>query len=91
MLDEFLKFIEGNRLIKKNDRVLLAVSGGIDSMVMTDLFIRAGIEIGMAHCNFTLRAKESDKDEKLVRQFAAGHNIPFFSRRFDTKAFLNRL
>jgi len=87
MLDEFLKFIEENRLIKKNDRVLLAVSGGIDSMVMTDLFIRAGIEIGMAHCNFTLRAKESDKDEELVRQFAAGHNIPFFSRSFDTKAF----
>lgn len=87
MLDEFLKFIEENRLIKKNDRVLLAVSGGIDSMVMTDLFIRAGIEIGIAHCNFTLRAKESDKDEELVRQFADGRNIPFFTRRFDTKAF----
>jgi tRNA(Ile)-lysidine synthase len=87
MLHEFLKFIEDNRLIKKNDRVLLAVSGGIDSMVMTDLFIKSGIDIGIAHCNFTLRAEESDRDEELVREFAADHNIPFYSQRFDTKTF----
>ena len=86
MLHEFLKFIEDNRLIKKNDRVLLAVSGGIDSMVMTDLFIKSGINIGIAHCNFTLRAGESDKDEKYVREFATDHNIPYYSQRFDTRA-----
>jgi len=87
MLNAFLNFIEDNRLIKKNDKVLLAVSGGIDSMVMTDLFIKSGIKIGIAHCNFTLRAEESDKDEELVRKFAAHHNVPFYSQRFDTKSF----
>jgi len=87
MLDAFLKFVDDNRLIKKKDKVLLAVSGGIDSMVMTDLFIRAGINIGIAHCNFTLRAKESDLDEELVREFAKFHNIQFYSKKFETKAF----
>jgi tRNA(Ile)-lysidine synthase len=87
MLDAFLKFIDENRLIKKNDRVLVTVSGGIDSMVMADLFIRAGIDIGIAHCNFSLRAKESDLDEELVRELTSTYKIPFFSKKFDTKAY----
>lgn len=87
MLREFIKYIDDNRLIKKDDRVLLAVSGGIDSMVMTDLFKRAGISIGIAHCNFTLRGKESDKDEELVREFAVRNGIEFFSVRFDTGSY----
>jgi tRNA(Ile)-lysidine synthase len=67
--------------------VLLAVSGGIDSMVMTHLFIKADYNIGIAHCNFSLRGAESDKDEEMVRDFAAANNIPFYSKRFDTKAY----
>ncbi len=85
MLNDFLKYIEENQLIKKGDRVLMAVSGGIDSMVMADLFIRAGFDTGIAHCNFCLRGKEADKDEEMVRKLAANHKIAFFSKRFDTK------
>ena len=87
MLKEFTRYIEDNRLVNKNDRVLLAVSGGIDSMVMTHLFIRAGIKTGIAHCNFCLRGDDSDRDEELVRKFASGYNIDFFTKKFDTRAF----
>ncbi len=87
MFNDFLKYIEDNRLFGENDRVLLAVSGGIDSMVMSHLFINAGFTTGIAHCNFSLRSDESDMDEELVRSFAAENNIQFFSKRFDTKTY----
>lgn len=87
MLKEFTGYIEDNKLVNKNDRVLLAVSGGIDSMVMAHLFIRAGIKTGIAHCNFCLRGEDSEKDEELVRQFAARNKKDFFNVRFDTEAY----
>jgi tRNA(Ile)-lysidine synthase len=58
MLNDFQKFIDDNHLADKSDRILLAVSGGIDSLVMANLFIRTGFRIGIAHCNFTLRGRE---------------------------------
>ena len=87
MLDRFRKFIAENNLINPGDRILLAVSGGIDSMVMTHLFLQLDHKMGIAHCNFSLRDEESDKDEEMVRKFAGEHNILFFSTRFKTKAF----
>jgi tRNA(Ile)-lysidine synthase len=87
MLDRFSKFISENKLIKENQKILLAVSGGIDSMVMAHLFLRSGIKTGIAHCNFSLRGDESDMDEKLVRDYAAKNNIPFHSKSFDTKSY----
>jgi tRNA(Ile)-lysidine synthase len=90
MINEFKKFVAENNIIKPTGRILLAVSGGIDSMVMADLFLRSGYETGIAHCNFSLRAKESDKDEELVRKYAMDNNIPFFSIRFATKLYAKR-
>lgn len=90
MFDRFKKFIAENNLIKPGDRILLAVSGGIDSMIMADLFLRLGNKIGIAHCNFSLRGKESDKDEELVRKFASDKNIPFYSSKFETKAYARK-
>jgi tRNA(Ile)-lysidine synthase len=87
MVQEFKKFIANNNIIKPDDKILLAVSGGIDSMVMTHLFLYCGYKIGMAHCNFSLRARESDKDEEFVKKYAKEHKIPFFSKRFETKKF----
>jgi len=84
MLDEFLKYIRDNKIINKNDRILLAISGGIDSMVMAHLFIKAGFEIGIAHCNFCLRGEESDLDEELVKKLASENRILFYSNRFTT-------
>lgn len=85
MLQDFIKYIEENNLVKKDDRVLMAVSGGIDSMVMADLFIKSGTRSGIAHCNFCLRGRESYKDEELVSKYASANKIPFFSTRFKTK------
>jgi tRNA(Ile)-lysidine synthase len=90
MIIEFKKFIAENNIIKPDRRILLAVSGGIDSMVMADLFLRSGYKTGIAHCNFSLRAKESDKDEELVRIYSYSHNIPFFSIRFETKLYAKK-
>ena len=87
MLNEFNSFIKENGLVKNGGKILLAVSGGIDSMVMAHLFLMAGYQTAIAHCNFSLRGKDSDMDEDLVRQFASSHNIPFFSTRFDTKKY----
>ena len=60
MIKNFKKFIRDHNLIRSNQRVLLAVSGGVDSMVMSDLFIKSGYEAAIAHCNFSLRGSESD-------------------------------
>lgn len=66
-------------------KYLLAVSGGVDSMVMLHLFHSAGINIGVAHCNYSLRAEESDLDHKLVKEYCEQLGVPFFDIVFDTK------
>ena len=90
MLREFKRYIADNNMLDKNSRVLLTVSGGVDSMVMAHLFRSAGIISGIAHCNFRLRGKESDLDENLVRQYAMENDMPFYSIRFDTKAYASK-
>jgi tRNA(Ile)-lysidine synthase len=90
MIDEFNRFITENSLIKPGDKILLAVSGGIDSMVMTWIFHHLHYDIAIAHCNFSLRGLESDKDEELVHYFAAEHKIPFHCIKFETKAFAKK-
>lgn len=93
MLNKFLTYIRENKLADKNDRILMAVSGGIDSMVMADLLLKAGFKTAVAHCNFCLRGNEADKDEELVRKYAGSNKIEFFLKRFETKKYAvqNRL
>ncbi|MBA4056687.1 MAG: tRNA(Ile)-lysidine synthetase, partial [Marivirga sp.] len=62
---------------------MLAISGGVDSMTMLYLFQEAGFQIGVAHCNFQLRGKESDGDEEFVSQVCRELGIPLFVRRFE--------
>lgn len=84
MLSRFLEYSREEKLFTGGSRVLLAVSGGIDSMAMAWLFRESGTEHSIAHCNFSLRGAESDGDEEFVKSWAAANNIPFFSTRFDT-------
>jgi tRNA(Ile)-lysidine synthase len=70
-------------------RVLLAVSGGIDSMTMADLFLHSALRLplAVAHFNFHLRGAESDGDEALVREWCLAQGVPFFRQEADTKAY----
>jgi tRNA(Ile)-lysidine synthase len=79
--------IETNHPQLKGKKLLLAVSGGIDSVVLTDLFYKLGFEIGLAHCNFQLRGKESSKDELFVNELGARLKCPVYSKRFDTEEY----
>ena len=64
MLDKLKSFIAEYQLVEPNDRLLLAVSGGKDSVVMAHLFHQLDYAFAIAHCNFKLRAEDSDEDEK---------------------------
>lgn len=83
----FLEFTQRNQLFQKQEKVLLAVSGGRDSVLMAHLFNEAKLNFGIAHCNFGLRGKESDDDETFVRELASAFNVPFITVRFATAAF----
>lgn len=81
---DFINFIEKQELISSGDTVLLAVSGGVDSVVMCELFDQMNQKFSIAHCNFQLRGKESDQDEEFVRKLAEKYKVPFFSKKFNT-------
>lgn len=83
-LQQFLAYIKKNALFKPEDRILLAVSGGRDSVLMAQLFKLAGLEFSIAHCNFNLRGDESQRDEAFVRLLAANLEVPFYVIHFDT-------
>lgn len=87
MLEQFLNHITENKLVAARDNILLAVSGGIDSMVMLDLFRQAGFQAGVAHCNFQLRGEESDEDMEFVKAKAAAYGLPFHVKKFDTEEY----
>lgn len=89
MLKFFITYINNNKLFNPHQKILLGVSGGIDSMVLCDLFLKSGFKFGIAHCNFQLRNKESDGDEALVANYAHQHNLPFHTIRFDTQNHAN--
>ena len=84
MIQEFTSRIKSDQLINRNDKVLIAVSGGLDSMVLADILIRMGYDCGIAHCNFGLRGEESDEDENFVRKWTSGKKIDFFHSKFKT-------
>lgn len=84
MLKQFNDHIARHRLCKATDKILLAVSGGLDSMVMLNLFHQAGYSIAVVHCNFQLRGEESDLDEAFVIGRCEHLQIPCYVKRFDT-------
>lgn len=86
-ITKFQDFITANELFAPDERVLLAVSGGVDSVVMCHLFHLAGFDFGIAHCNFQLRGEASEGDAIFVKALAAKLGVPFFSKSFDTQAF----
>ena len=90
LLHRFQQHITENGLFSHDDRILLTVSGGVDSMVMLSLFAASGYQVAVAHCNFQLRGTEGDEDEALVIETAERLGIPCYNRRFDTKGEMER-
>ena len=78
LLKEFIKYIQQENLFQKNDYLLLAVSGGVDSVVLCELCKQANFHFEIAHCNFQLRGEESERDEKFARSFAKKYGVKIF-------------
>ncbi|MFV0346083.1 MAG: tRNA lysidine(34) synthetase TilS [Bacteroidales bacterium] len=87
MLERLKKYIETNKLLDKGDKILLAVSGGADSMAMLHLFSCLEYDFAVAHCNFQLRGLESDRDQRLVMEVAERKGIEIFTKQFDTQVY----
>ncbi len=83
--NKFENFIAENSLFHSNEKILLAFSSGIDSVVLAKLLFDSKINFAIAHCNFNMRGKESDGDETFARELATKYKVQFFSIQFDTK------
>ncbi|TGE07994.1 tRNA lysidine(34) synthetase TilS [Hymenobacter fodinae] len=87
MLDRIQQFIQEQDLFSPTDTLLVAVSGGMDSVVLADVLHRLGQPFAMAHCHFGLRGEEADADEQFVRKLAKKYDVPYFAEFFQTKQF----
>ncbi len=88
MKNHFFNYIRQKKLFQsKSDRLLLAVSGGMDSVVLCHLIAQLNQSFSIAHCNFQLRGADANGDEAFVRQLAFDLDVPFHSVRFQTKKY----
>ncbi len=87
MLSRFKNYVSEHHLFSPQDPILIAVSGGVDSMVMAELFHRAGFNFAIAHCNFALRGAESNEDEKFVASMAEVYGVKLFVKHFKTREY----
>jgi len=85
MLQRFLEYIEANSICTRDEKILVAVSGGIDSVVLLNLFQEAGFDTALAHCNFHLRGSESDEDAGFVKSLSGEKAQEFYLKDFDTE------
>ncbi len=83
----FQQYIKNQNLFQSTDKLLLAVSGGVDSVVLCDLCKQSGFNFAIAHCNFQLRGKESDDDETFVKDLGKKYNAEVFVKRFETETY----
>jgi len=87
MLTEVANFIKSHKLFSNSDSLLLAISGGIDSVVLLHILMQLGFRPVLAHCNFSLRGAESDGDEQFVQNLAESSGLKLLVERFDTKSY----
>ncbi|WP_158962671.1 tRNA lysidine(34) synthetase TilS [Myroides fluvii] len=87
MENKFKKHIESNFTELTQYPLLIAVSGGVDSVVLLHLCHRIGLHVAVAHCNFNLRAEDSNLDQQFVTELSAKLKLPFFVKEFDTQRY----
>ncbi|RFZ81782.1 tRNA lysidine(34) synthetase TilS [Mucilaginibacter terrenus] len=86
-VERFTGFINQHNLFRRDTKILAAVSGGMDSVLMAHLLSLSGYNFGIAHCNFMLRGSEADADQEFTRQLSQRLNKPFYTINFDTAAY----
>jgi tRNA(Ile)-lysidine synthase len=87
LLQKVQEYITSNRLFTVEDKLLVGVSGGMDSVVLLYILKELGYTCIAAHCNFHLRGEESNRDERFVTSLAEKWHIPFFKTDFDTEQY----
>ncbi len=87
LLKSFTDFIDQQNLFHPKDKLLLAVSGGVDSVVLCELCKQAGYDFIIAHCNFQLRGAESERDEAFVRTLSKKYDVEVLVKFFDTEVY----
>lgn len=85
MLSDFENYIQENKLFSKDDKLLLAISGGQDSVFLFHLLLEGGYNFSVAHCNFQLRGNDSNLDEEFVKKLCEINKVKCFIKVFDTK------
>ena len=90
LIERFQEYVNRQNLFTRQDKILLTVSGGVDSMVLMSLCVNSGYNVGVAHCNFSLRGQESDEDEIMVQETARRYGIECYNKRFDTQGEMER-
>ena len=87
LLEKFKAFVQKEHLFLPKDKLLLAVSGGVDSVVLCELCKQAGYDFVIAHCNFQLRGGESDRDENFVKDLGKKYEVEVLIKKFDTEKY----
>ncbi|HEY0677838.1 MAG TPA: tRNA lysidine(34) synthetase TilS [Chitinophagaceae bacterium] len=87
LVSQFREFIRRENLFQQKDKLLLAVSGGVDSVVLCELCRLSGFDFIIAHCNFQLRGEESERDEVFVKSLGERYNTSVMVKRFDTELY----
>lgn len=87
LIKDFKAFILKENLFQPKDHLLLAVSGGVDSVVLCELCHRSGYSFSIAHCNFQLRGDESVRDENFVRSLAERYGVRVHVKHFETESY----
>jgi len=90
MLEAFQHNILQQQLFSRRDLLLVAVSGGLDSVVLCELCHLSGFSFRIAHCNFQLRGEESERDELFVHRLAEKYGVEIYARRFDTEMYADK-
>jgi len=90
LLLEFIKNIQQQNLFQKNDYLLLAVSGGVDSVALCELCYQADFPFEIAHCNFQLRGEESERDEQFVIELSKKYGFKLFTKKFETTKYADQ-
>lgn len=90
MLQTFLTYINAHQIFKPTDHILLAVSGGVDSVVLVELFYQAKFTFSIAHCNFQLRGEDSAMDEEFAKKMAQNYRVQFYTKKFDIQSYRNQ-